>query len=164
MYPAFVVTFDVPLPDDANPAGAAAASAAEGPTPKRARVAAGAAPFTFGAPCASGAAITPFAFGAAPPSPPLPPFTFGAPPAPAAGSLPGFFPGDLTVGEKVYWIGDTLPYIGGEVTNGQEGEVTNVRTVGHSYQVEVMFPGNKGACHFQGGIDCLPRDLSREPP
>ena len=190
MYPAFVVKFDVPLPDDANPAGAAAASAAEGPTPKRARVAAGASPFTFGAaatPSSYAAPVpgaAPFTFGAAPPSAParptVLPFTFGAQPVPAArpASPPGFafglpyapsagsLPGDFTDGEKVYFIESsfgtwTLTSSGAFVADDVAyGQEGVVTDNLHMWQDHVPV-------RFKGnkGVHgCRPEQLSREPP
>ena len=148
MYPAFVVTFDVPLDDDANPAAAAAASAAEGPAPKRARVAAAASASGAAAPSRGGAASNGKG-----------PAVGAAAAASAVAAAAGPLHRGYAVGEKVYFTGASQTFADGDkITHGQDGEVAGPSTDGDPECLCVMFPGNKD------GISCYLTRLSRSPP
>ena len=170
-YPAFIVTFDVPVPAaaDDDDGGATAASAAESvapsgdggqPATKRARVSSGAASSSAGGAASAAAA----AAKRARVSRSAASSAGGAVSAAAAARAPAIsrpattLPGGYCVGDEVFFTGprQTLPS-GGRVEYGGKGEVVGP-VVGDDkdVRVSVRFPGNQrntvSSCWTQLGL------------
>ena len=161
-YPAFIVTFDVPVPaaaDDDDDDGATAASAAESvgargdggqPAAKRARVSSGAASSS------AGGAVSAAAAAASAPAASAATGTRLSRTAPPATLLGGY-----RVGDEVFYTGSSqTTSTGDRLVYGGKGEVvgpaTNETVKGKG--LTVQFPGNPGP------VDCFLTTLSRTAP